>query len=565
MPAAQTLALVLVAISAAVALEIEVVVDGETKMAQVDKAALLNLWNDVVKDAPQAEISKFGKDLETGLKSAADSNANSKALNDDLDTFWLILGGILVFFMQPGFALLEAGSVRSKNTKNILFKNVCDACVGALGFWSFGFAFAFGAGNWFIGTKTAGFFLTGEAFGLNVDTGYNGYQYAFWFFQFAFAATAATIVSGAVAERISFSAYIIGTTFITVFIYPVVVHWGWSTYGWASAFLDTTADGMPDKLLLDVGATDFAGCVIVHMVGGVSALTAMIVTGPRIGRFNQDGVPQPIVQQSPLLQIFGTFILWFGWYGFNCVSTLKLSGGASAVAGKTAVTTTLSPAMACVVSILVKYIMGMMSGKPILDCGAALNGILAGLVSITSACSTCEPWAACLIGAIGALVYNGTSALILMLKLDDVVDAFAVHGACGIWGCIAASLFATERNYALAYGHQADQWGLFYGGGGKLLAANLIFILAVLAWTAALTFGVFAGLKVTIGIRVSEEVEMAGMDVSKHGGTAFAFINDSKNVLSNGLHPMAIDTNQKQSTVEGNGTGEGNGMQQMAS
>jgi Amt family ammonium transporter len=538
-------AFTIVAFPAVLAVKINVTTaNNENVEAEIGRSELLSLWTSMQEEAGTKPNSGIDAarfiDATRDFAEAIKYNKKASDLARDLDTFWLIFGGILVFFMQPGFALLEAGSVRSKNTKNILFKNVCDACVGALGFWSLGYGFAYGSGNAFVGTQEAGWFSTGEKFLGTKDDEYNGKEYAGWFFQFAFAATAATIVSGAVAERISFSAYLIGTTFITVWVYPVVVHWGWSGSGWASAFRE---DG--DKLL-DVGATDFAGCAVVHMVGGISALSALFVVGPRIGRFDAQGVPQPIVQQSPLLQIFGTFILWFGWYGFNCVSTLQLSGGYAGIAGKTAVTTTLAPAAACIVSVLYSRVM-----NGILDCGAALNGILAGLVSITSACSTCEPWAAVVIGMIGALVYQGCSKLMLdVLKLDDVVDAVAVHAGCGAWGCIAAALFATKRNYGIAYTTDHGQYGLFYGGGAKLLGANVLFILAVVAWVGVFTYLIFAALKATIGVRVSPEVEQAGMDVSKHGGVAFG--NDG--VMTNGMHMMVIkeDLNKAEKTAAAN-------------
>jgi len=444
------------------------------------------------------------------MKITGASDATQTAFMADLDTMWLLLGGILVFFMQPGFALLEAGSVRVKNTKNILFKNVCDAAVGALGFWAVGYSIAYAddKGNRFMGTagSVGGWFMTGDMY-MPADTGYEGGVYAGWFFQFAFAATAATIVSGAVAERIAFPAYMAVTTCLTCFIYPVVVHWGWSsTSGWASAFA-------PDKLF-DVGVLDFAGCAIVHMVGGCAALVGVIIIKPRLGRF-KDGKPIELAQQSAMLQALGTFMLWFGWYGFNCVSTLKLSGGSAAVAGKTAVTTTLSPAMACGTCMVLKYLL-----TKELSLGAALNGILAGLVGITSACSTVEPWAAVVIGMIAGLVYVLSSMLMLKLQLDDVVDAVAVHMACGMWGCIAPALFASQRNYASAYA-ASDKYGLFYGGGGSQLGANVCFILAVVGWVCGMTAPIFFVLNRVGVLRVPQEVEEMGMDIQKHGGHSF--------------------------------------------
>lgn len=452
------------------------------------------------------------------MQGVADGEATDKKIlgvTAALDKFWQFLAGVLVFFMQPGFALLEAGTVRSKNTKNILFKNVCDACVGAIGFWAFGYAFAYGRSNednpdlTFIGSGQ--FYFVKKGFLSEEDPNDYNQEYCSWFFQFAFAATAATIVSGAVAERITFLAYLVGTTVITVFIYPVVVHWGWSSEGWASAFVANEKN-----LFMDVGVVDFAGCAVVHMVGGVCALAALPALGPRIG-WSKEESPAP---QSPLLQIFGTFILWFGWYGFNCGSTLGIFGsydlekgtGYTEIIGKTAVTTTLSAASACVTNIVLAY---GISHMQILDIGAALNGILAGLVGITAACSVVEPWAAFVIGILSAFVYTGASKAMKLAGLDDVVDAVAVHCGCGAWGCLAAALFASKRNYQKVYGSVGHEGGY---NRGKQFAANLCFVLAVFAWCFVCASAIYWPLRAAKQLRVSAEIEQEGMDDSKHGG-----------------------------------------------
>ncbi|CAM9270046.1 unnamed protein product [Ectocarpus sp. 12 AP-2014] len=411
--------------------------------------------------------------------------------------------------------MLEVGSVSIKNTRNILIKNIGDACIGAVCWWLVGHGIAFGE-DWgrFIGTETY-FALKGSSFEV-VDadgnaTLTNGYEYAVWVFQWTFAATTSTMVSGAVAERIDFNAYIVYSIALTSFIYPVVVHWAWAG-GWASAFVEE------DDLLFGCGLLDFAGSGVVHGLGGLAALCACIVVGPRAGRFNSDGTANSLPQQSALLQTFGTLILWWGWYGFNGVSTLTLSGGGAAIAAKVMVITTISAAFGAVTnSVIGKVRLGYW------DSGAANNGLLAGLVGITAGCSTCEPEAAMVIGIVAAFVYTYSSKLMLKLQIDDVVDAVPIHFFCGVWGVIAVSLFATKDNYANVYSaERADKCaGAFYGGDGSTLAVGLVFLLALIAWTVVTCMALFLGIKYTIGIRVSQEVEQIGMDDSKHGGQTY--------------------------------------------
>ncbi|CBJ33346.1 ammonium transporter (ISS) [Ectocarpus siliculosus] len=430
------------------------------------------------------------------------------SLAGDMDIFWLLFGAILVFFMQTGFAMLEVGSVSIKNTKNILIKNIGDASLGAICWWLFGYGVALGdTKGRFIGSNA--FALKGSHFEADDGTLTNGYSYAMWLFQWAFAATAATIVSGAVAERVSFNAYIIYSVILTSFIYPVVVHWGWGG-GWASAWVD-------EDLLFDCGVIDFAGSGVVHMTGGLAALAAAIVVGPRTGRFNEDGTANTLPQQSAVLQTLGTLILWFGWYGFNGVSTLAINGLAG-VAAKTMVTTTISAAFGAVTTVLLgKLNLGYW------DAGAANNGLLAGLVGVTAGCSTCEPEGAMVIGIISGFVYTYSSKMLVMLKIDDVVDAIPVHCFCGAWGVFAASLFATKDNYSAAYyGDRVDKCaGAFYGGDGNAVAANVVFILAVIAWVSATCMALFLGINAVVGMRVDKEMEQIGMDDSKHGGQTY--------------------------------------------
>jgi len=432
------------------------------------------------------------------------SDEQFASLSNDMDTMWLMIGAILVFFMQTGFAMLEVGSVHIKNTKNILIKNLGDASIGAMCWWLIGYGLAFGESeSRLFGTN--GYALKGDVFEADDGTLTNGKAYAFWLFQWAFAATAATVVSGAVAERVSFLAYIIYSVVLTSLIYPVVVHWGWAG-GWASAFAGK-------DLLFGCGVIDFAGSMVVHATGGMAALCAAYVVGPRIGRFDSDGSVNPLPKQSYVLQTLGTLIIWLGWYGFNGVSTLGIVG-LSGIAAKVMVNTTVSAAFGGVTTVVISKFL-----TNIWDVSSATNGILAGLVSVTAACSTCEPEAAMIMGIVGALVYTSSSKLLIRLQIDDVVDAIPVHLFCGVWGTIAASLFATKDNYALAYYGEVDQCaGVFYGGDGSALVANLVFILSVLTWVGVTCMALFLGIKYTVGIRTTSSEEIAGMDDSKHGG-----------------------------------------------
>jgi len=420
------------------------------------------------------------------------------------DTFWLMICGFLVFFMQCGFALLEAGTVRAKNTKNILLKNLLDACIGALIWFSFGYTIAYDSGGAFIGgTNGAPSVFLNGVFNENEDT--TGYAAASWFFQYVFAAAAATIVSGAMAERTALTGYIVYTVVITTFIYPVVVHWGWSGDGWVSAFNSNSLLG---------GVVDFAGSGIVHMCGGMAAIVGAGIVGPRTGRFDEQKRPLPMPGHSTTLQVMGTMILWFGWYGFNPGSTLGMSAPNYARdAARVVVTTTMSAASGgCIVLLLEKFV-----GDHTWSVSAVCNGILAGLVSVTAGCSVVYPWAAMLMGFLGGFVYFGASKCVLnCLKIDDPLDAFAVHGACGFWGVLSASLFCAP---AYGYGSGAGG-GLFYGGGAALGAAAA-FLSATIAWVISLSALMFFPLKKLGMLRVAAEVEAAGMDVSKHGGSAY--------------------------------------------
>jgi Amt family ammonium transporter len=428
----------------------------------------------------------------------------------DGNALWLLLGAYLVFFMQSGFALLEAGCVRAKNTKNILLKNVLDACMGALIWWGFGWPLAYGSDqNEFIGGADyyGGFFMSDQE---QADAG----MYALWLFQWAFAATAATIVSGAVAERCSIPAYATYTVFLTGFVYPVAAHWGWSTGGWLSAFY-LGDDGEYDPQTGGNGLIDFAGSGIVHMTGGGAALMGAIFLGPRTGRFAEDGTVNPMPGHSSVLAALGTMILWFGWYGFNPVSTLCLFGCMS-IAMRVAVMTTLAAAAGGCTGLA----MDVMMGNPP-DIGPCLNGILGGLVAITAPCAVCDGYAAVFIGIIGAMIEYGSEKMLLKLKIDDVLSASPVHFFAGAWGVIASGLFATQANTSQAYGSSVDDYGAFYGGGGKQLGIQISGVLAFAAWTCGMSAIMFFALKAANVLRVSVADEATGLDESHHGGSAY--------------------------------------------
>ncbi len=386
-----------------------------------------------------------------------------------VDSLWIVIAGILVMFMQPGFMLVETGFTRSKNSVNIVMKNFMDFSVGAVSYWAFGFALAYG------GTTLGGFLAYGNFF-LEGDS-------ITYFFQVVFAATAATIVSGAVAERTKFSAYLLFQPFICGVIYPIVTHWVWSGQGW----------------LGDLGFIDFAGSGVVHMVGGFAALAGVQIVGPRIGKYDDDGNPQVIQGSSMVAGALGVFILWFGWYGFNVGSALAaVDVNLAAIA----VTTTLSAASGSITAMYTS----MISGKP--NVGMTLNGALAGLVGITAGCANVNNLGAVLIGLVSGVLVVYSINLLEKRGFDDAVGAISVHGICGIWGVLAVAIFDT-----------AD--GLVYGGGTTLFGPQLIGILAIGAWAYGTSFLVFKVIDSTVGLRVTAEEEIAGLDASEHGTSAY--------------------------------------------
>jgi Amt family ammonium transporter len=399
--------------------------------------------------------------------------ANSVAI----DTIWTLIAAFLVFFMQAGFAMVEAGFTRAKNAGNIIMKNMMDFASGSLVYWAVGFAFMFGAGNGFIGYT--GYFLQDTFANLGLDIPIA----AFFIFQTVFAATAATIVSGAMAERTNFSGYLAYSVVITAFIYPVVGHWIWGG-GW----------------LAEMGLVDFAGSTVVHSVGGWAALAGAIVLGPRIGKYNKDGSANALPGHNLLMAALGVFILWFGWFGFNPGSTVA---GTDLSIASIAVTTNLAAAAGAVMAMIVSWIK---YGKA--DVSMTLNGALAGLVGITAGTAAVGNLSAIIIGGIAGIIVIYSVEFFDKLQIDDPVGAVSVHGVCGAFGTIAVGFFATEG-------------GLLFGGGFDLLITQIIGVGAVFFWAFGLGFVLFKVIDSVIGLRVSEEDEIEGLDYSEHGAESY--------------------------------------------
>lgn len=403
------------------------------------------------------------------------------------DTLWVLVAAFLVFFMQAGFAMVESGFTRAKNAVNILMKNLLDFSMGSIAYWAIGFAIMFGVGNAFMGTS--GWFVPADSGAFTSLEWSSVPTHAAWLFQLVFAATAATIVSGAMAERTQFKSYLIYSVFITGIIYPVVGHWIWGG-GWLS----------------DFGMSDFAGSTVVHSTGGWLALTGAIVLGPRAGKYDGDGNPRPIAGHNLPLAALGVFILWLGWFGFNPGS--QMGADAAEISG-IAVTTNLAAAAGAITAMITAWIF---LGKP--DAGMSLNGALAGLVAITAGCASVSPVSAAIIGALGGIVVVLSVLLFEKLRVDDPVGAISVHGTCGALGTILLGFFDSSS-------------GLFFGGGFTLLWAQIVGVVAVLAWCLVTGFILFYGIKAITGLRVSEEEEQTGLDYEEHGASAYPDFNVS--------------------------------------
>ena len=410
-----------------------------------------------------------------------------------LASLWLIVAGCLVFMMQAGFALVEAGLTRAKNLGNIMAKNLADMAIGALAFWAVGFGFAFGSdGGSLIGTDA--FFLSGmtESF----DNG-DVLATPSFFFQVVFAATAVTIASGAMAERTKFSAYLIFSAVMTGFIYPVVVHSFWH------------GDGLLSDLNIgDARFSDFAGSSIVHSAGGWAALMGAVFLGPRLGKYGPDGRPRAIPGHNIGFVAIGVFILWFGWFGFNAGSELAFDAWVAH-----AIMTTLLAASAG--TLVAGAVIWKKTGA--MDVGMAGNGALAGLVSITAGTGTMNFLGAVIVGAIGGALVVYSVLFIERRGVDDPVGAVSVHGVCGVWGTLAIGLFARHDDAFLG----RDNAGLFYGGGFDQLLVQAIGVLLIAAWVLGTSAILFKVIKSTVGLRVSEEEELEGLDVSEHGSPGY--------------------------------------------
>tara|TARA_R110002126_G_scaffold291535_1_gene453467 strand:+ start:14270 stop:15562 length:1293 start_codon:yes stop_codon:yes gene_type:complete len=393
----------------------------------------------------------------------------------DMGMLWMLISGILVFFMQAGFTLVESGMTRSKNAVNIAMKNLLDICVGSLTFWLVGYSLMYGD------TSNGWFFWGGLFQGEGADL----------FFQTMFAATAATIVSGAIAGRTKYSTYIIFSIVMTAIIYPISGGWQWQGSGW----------------LTELGFIDFAGSSIVHSVGGWAALVAAFMVGPRIGKF-VDGKVLPIPGHNQILATLGVFILWLGWFGFNGGSQLAWGGDDATAASNVVLITNLAAAAGGLGALITTWIW---YGKP--NLGQTLNGALAGLVSITAGCGNMTAGGAVLAGLIGGiLVVFSIEFIEKKLKIDDAIGAASVHGVAGAWGTLVIGLWGVDGDTAI---------GLFNGGGASQLGSQAIGVLAYAAWSVGLSFIVLGILKATMGLRVSKEVEIEGLDISEHGSIAY--------------------------------------------
>ena len=414
-----------------------------------------------------------------------------KQLSLDLDTVWVLIAGFLVFWMQAGFGAVECGFTRAKNAVNIMAKNLMDFAMGSVVYWAVGFAIMFGAGNVFFGHS--GWFLHETSPDTFASLSWSQVPIeAKFFFQLMFAAAAATIVAGAMAERTKFSAYIIYSIAISAFIYPVVGHWVWGG-GW----------------LQKLGMWDFAGSTVVHSTGGWLALMGAIFLGPRLGRFRSDGSSRAIPGHNIPLATLGVFILWLGWFGFNPGSTM--AADAKAIA-HIALTTNAAAAAGTICALALAW---AVYGAA--DLALALNGALAGLVAITASCAFVSAGSAVVIGAIGAALMIAAVAALEKLRVDDPVGAFPVHGVNGVWGTLAVGLFAQDKFSPGTTGN-----GLLFGGGSALLTHQLVGIGAVALWCIATGAIVFGLLRATVGLRVSAEEELQGLDLGEHGAPAYA-------------------------------------------
>jgi len=406
---------------------------------------------------------------------AGGDNLSLELIQSRADYVWTLVAAVLVFFMQAGFSLVESGFTRAKNAINILMKNLMDFSLGTLTFWALGFGLMFGvsAGGWL---GTSGFFLS------DYSPGGDPWVLAFWMFQTVFCATAATIVSGAVAERTKFSGYLFYTVVITGIIYPVFGSWAWGGLYHGGGWLES------------LGFIDFAGSTVVHSVGGWAGLAGAIVLGPRAGKYTSDGGIRPIPGHSMPLAALGVFILWLGWFGFNPGSTTAATKDIALIF----VNTNLAAATGAVFAMLTSW---LKFGKP--EISMSLNGAIAGLVAITAPCASVLPVSSVVIGAIAGILVVFSVLFFERIKVDDPVGAVSAHGVCGAWGTLAAGIFKTG------------------GTSAAIIGVQLLGIVACFVWTFGTAWIMFKLIDKTVGLRVSPDREYNGLDHSEHSGTAY--------------------------------------------
>ncbi len=454
--------------------------------------------NGLAQDEPAATAPEATADAPAAADEApaeAEAAAPSMAVLDDMDALWTCVAAFLVFFMQAGFAMVETGLTRAKNACNILMKNLMDFAVGSVAFWLVGFGIMFGVTStgWF-GTNNFFFDAVKEvpALGKSVSFGWS-----FLIFQTVFCATAATIVSGAMAERTKFVSYLIYSAVISALLYPIFGSWAWGSLWAGGGWLEGK------------GFHDFAGSTVVHSMGGWAALAGALVLGPRIGKYTKDGKINPIPGHNIPLVALGVFILWLGWFGFNPGSTTSVSpyedpnGVIGTGFASIAVTTNLAAATGAIAAMITTW---LAFKKP--DPSLTLNGALAGLVAITAGCDVTTPMTASIIGLVAGVLVIGSVVFFDKIRIDDPVGAVSVHGVCGAWGTLATGLFATKT-------------GLFMGGGADLFISQIIGVVSCFAFMFPAALILFLALKYTVGLRVSEQEEIEGLDIHEHGLTAY--------------------------------------------
>jgi ammonium transporter, Amt family len=415
-------------------------------------------------------------------------------MQNNLNIVWTCVAAFLVFFMQAGFAMVEAGFTRAKNAVNIIMKNLMDFAIGSLAFFFIGFGLMFGVSNGLFGTTD---FMISDVV-KNGDSA--SWNYTFLIFQTVFAGTAATIVSGAMAGRTKFKSYIVYSVLICSFIYPIFGSWAWGGLHNGGGWLED---------IMGTALTDFAGSTVVHSIGGWLALAGAIVLGPRLGKYGPDGRAKAIPGHNITLAALGVFILWFGWFGFNPGSTTLGDGEI----GRVAVTTNLAAATGAITAMIMSWFIGK---KP--DASMSLNGGLAGLVAITAGCYTVTPMGSIIIGGLaGIIVVLSVIFIDTRLKIDDPVGAVSVHGVCGAFGTLMCGLFNAE-----AYTCGGESTGLFYGGGINQFIVQIIGVATAFAWAFVIGLIMFFAIKSVIGLRASAEEELKGLDITEHGMEAYA-------------------------------------------